>query len=63
MLLAATDPANPYGALLPWLKPETTGESKRCARTAGAKVILFRGELIGFISKSGDQLTTFLCAR
>ena len=60
LLLAATDPANPYGALLPWPKPETAGESKRCARTAGAKVILFRGDLIGFISKSGDQLTTFL---
>lgn len=62
VLLAATDPANPYGALLPWPKPTEQGESKRCARVAGARVILHRGELIGFVGKSGDQVTTFLPA-
>jgi len=78
VLLAATDPANPYGALLPWPKSgaaehgdgdaqgngknEVKSETRRCARVAGARVILFEGELVGFLSKSGDQVNTFLAA-
>ncbi|MEM8489341.1 MAG: DEAD/DEAH box helicase [Pseudomonadota bacterium] len=58
LLLAATDPANAYGAFLPW--PEKSGEGTRCSRVAGARVILHGGELIAFIAKSGDQITTLL---
>ncbi len=56
LVLAATDPANAYGHLLPW--PEREGG--RCARVAGARVILHQGALVAFINKGGDQVTTFL---
>ncbi|MEM1153053.1 MAG: crosslink repair DNA glycosylase YcaQ family protein [Pseudomonadota bacterium] len=57
LLLAATDPANAYGHLLPW---PAAGEAGRCARVAGARVILHKGSLIAFVAKSADQITTFL---
>ncbi|MEM6774252.1 MAG: crosslink repair DNA glycosylase YcaQ family protein [Pseudomonadota bacterium] len=56
LVLAATDPANAYGHLLPW--PER--EIGRCARVAGARVIVHQGALVAFINKGGDQVTTFL---
>ncbi|MBK8255245.1 MAG: DEAD/DEAH box helicase [Polyangiaceae bacterium] len=55
-MLAATDPANPYGAALPW--PERQGAKP--GRSAGAQVILWDGELIGYISKGESSLLTFL---
>jgi ATP-dependent Lhr-like helicase len=57
LILAATDPANPYGAALAW--PERQDEA-RPARAAGARVILLNGHLIGYLNKSGQQLLTFL---
>ncbi len=54
-LLAATDPANPYGSVLPW--PEHTG---RPARAAGARVVLWDGALIGFIAKGERNVLAFL---
>jgi ATP-dependent Lhr-like helicase len=44
LLLAATDPANPYGAALPW--PTSPG---RLARVSGAHVVIEGGELRAFI--------------
>lgn len=58
VLLSATDPANPYGALLPW--PPAADGGKRCARVAGSRVLLLNGDLIAYIAKTGDQITTFL---
>ena len=58
LVLAATDPANPYGHLLPW--PQAAAAGRRCARVAGARVILHRGELIAFLGRSAEQITTFL---
>lgn len=58
LILAATDPANPYGAALRW--PTTPDDQPRPQRTAGARVVLYHGELIGFISRSGKSLQTFL---
>lgn len=55
--LAATDPASPYGAAVPW---PPTDEASRPRRIAGASVIVRHGKLIGFLSKSADQLLTFL---
>jgi hypothetical protein len=46
-VLAAADPANPYGAALPW--PERPGEvviGHKPGRKAGALVILVDGELV-----------------
>ncbi len=54
MVLAATDPANPYGAALGW--PE--GHA-RLARAPGASVVLHRGELLGYLSRGGETLVTF----
>jgi ATP-dependent Lhr-like helicase len=52
-ILAAADPANPYGAALPW--PETEGA--RLARDAGAYVFLWAGQLIGYLDKGRRNLT------
>lgn len=52
-LLAAADPANPYGAALPW---PTTGPS----RAAGASVVLVDGLLLAHLTRGGRSLTLFL---
>jgi ATP-dependent Lhr-like helicase len=52
-VLAATDPANPYGAALPW--PEI--EQARLARDAGAYVFLWGGQLVGYLDKGRRHLT------
>jgi ATP-dependent Lhr-like helicase len=52
-VLAATDPANPYGAALPW--PDIDGG--RLARDAGAYVLLWEGELIGYLDRGRRHLT------
>ena len=56
-VLAATDPAQPYGAALPW--PETGG---RPARAAGALVVLGDGEPVAFVERGGRSLWTFPAA-
>jgi ATP-dependent Lhr-like helicase len=52
-VLAATDPANPYGATLAW--PEI--EEGRLARDAGAYVLLWEGELVGYLDRGRRHLT------
>ena len=52
--LAATDPANPYGVVIPW--PASAG---RPARAAGAYVVLESGELKLFLERGGRSLLTF----
>lgn len=54
IVLAATDPANPYGATVPW--PET---GSRLARDAGAYVLISDGDLIGYLDKGRRGLTLF----
>jgi ATP-dependent Lhr-like helicase len=56
VLVAADDPANPYGAALPW--PEREGA--RPQRTAGARVILHEGRLVGYVGRTGHNVLTFL---
>jgi ATP-dependent Lhr-like helicase len=53
-VLAATDPAQPYGAALPW--PESDG---RPARAAGAHVVLIDGELAAYLERGGHSVATF----
>ena len=55
VILAATDPAQPYGAALPW--PSAEG---RPARQAGAHVVLVDGELAAYIERGGKSLVTFV---
>jgi len=57
--LAATDPANPYGALLPW--PDR-GPGSNPRRVAGATVVLADGRPVLFIDKGGRSLITFPAA-
>ena len=57
VVLAATDPAQPYGASLPW--PPTDG---RPARAAGALVVLVDGEAAAYVEKGGRSLLTFPAA-
>ena len=52
-LLAATDPANSYGLMLPW--PELQG---RAGRIAGAYVVLDSGELRLFVERGGKSVLT-----
>ena len=57
--LAATDPANPYGAALPWpalpiAPPE--GATVRPARRAGALVLLVDGHVQAFVDRGGKHL-------
>ncbi|HEX7127315.1 MAG TPA: DEAD/DEAH box helicase, partial [Thermodesulfobacteriota bacterium] len=56
VVLAATDPANPYGAALPW--PETPGG--RPQRAAGAVVVLVDGALVGYLGRTEQNLVTVL---
>jgi ATP-dependent Lhr-like helicase len=60
MVLAAADPANPYGAALPWpvRTPEDEGAA-RPGRKAGALVVLVDGELAWFLERGGRSLLSF----
>ncbi len=63
--LAATDPANPYGAALPWPERSAddaapgTGTGHRPGRKAGALVVLVDGELTVYVERGGRTLLTF----
>ncbi|HZO24561.1 MAG TPA: DEAD/DEAH box helicase [Chloroflexota bacterium] len=60
VVLAATDPANPYGAALPWPLPAVASAPKPM-RSAGARVILVDGMLAAFVRGDRD-VATFLPA-
>ena len=57
LVLAATDPAQPYGAALSW--PERPDGSARPSRSAGAFVVLVDGECAAFLERGGKALVTF----
>ena len=61
LVLAATDPANPYGAALPWpdrsVDAATSGH--RPGRKAGAVVVLVDGSLTLYVERGGRTLLTF----
>jgi ATP-dependent Lhr-like helicase len=52
-VLAATDPANPYGAALPWPKPPS---GRRPARAPGAHVLLRGGEPLVYVERGGRSI-------
>ncbi len=57
LFLAATDPANPYGAALPW--PERAG-SARPQRAVGAYVVLHDGALLAWVGRGEESLLAYL---
>jgi ATP-dependent helicase Lhr and Lhr-like helicase len=56
-VLAATDPANPYGASLPWPKPPS---GRRPARAPGAHVLLRDGEPLLYVERGGRSILRLL---
>jgi ATP-dependent Lhr-like helicase len=52
LVIAAADPAQPYGAALPW--PKRSGA--RAARVAGAYLVLLEGEAALFVDRGGRSL-------
>jgi ATP-dependent Lhr-like helicase len=54
LVIAATDPANPYGASLPWPKREYNGRGP--ARVPGAYLVTVDGEPVLFAEKNGRNL-------
>jgi ATP-dependent helicase Lhr and Lhr-like helicase len=52
LVLAAADPAQPYGAAIPW--PKRAGA--RAARVGGAYVVLLGGEAVLFVERGGRTL-------
>ena len=69
VVLAAADPANPYGSALPWPEsaqpdPDTASaagdkEGHRPARRAGALVCLVDGRLVLYAERGGRTMLTF----
>ncbi|MFC4145393.1 ATP-dependent helicase [Micromonospora mangrovi] len=66
LVLAATDPANPYGAALPW--PERVVDSgdgaapatgHRAGRKAGALVVVVDGDLVLYVERGGRTILSF----
>jgi ATP-dependent Lhr-like helicase len=55
VVLAACDPANPYGAALPW----PGREGHRPGRKPGALVVLLGGALIFYVERGGKTLLSF----
>ncbi len=68
VLLAATDPANPYGGTLRWPQPDSTGDTvpedqpRSLTRSVGASVVLRNGELVAYLRRSNPNLQVFLPA-
>jgi ATP-dependent Lhr-like helicase len=61
VVLAAADPANPYGAALPWPTRRVADEdvTHRPGRKAGALVAVVDGELAWFLERGGRSLLSF----
>jgi ATP-dependent Lhr-like helicase len=53
--LAAADPANPYGACLPW----PSANAGQPSRSAGSHVVLIDGRLAAFVERGGRRVLTF----
>ncbi|MBO1269696.1 ATP-dependent helicase [Arthrobacter cavernae] len=60
LALAATDPANPYGAALPWPGMSVdAGSGHRPGRKAGALVVMVDGALALYVERGGKTLLAF----
>jgi ATP-dependent Lhr-like helicase len=63
IVLAATDPANPFGAALPWPDRPAAGDAPakghRPGRKAGALVVIVEGSLVLYVEKGGRTVLTY----
>jgi len=64
LVLAATDPAQPYGAALPWPKRDVqpAGPGRRPSRTPGALVVLAGSEPVLYLERGGRALQSLVAA-
>jgi ATP-dependent helicase Lhr and Lhr-like helicase len=64
VMLAASDPANPWGSLLRWPQPDApAGDgAPMLARSTGASVILRNGELVAYLRRNNPAIQVFLPA-
>jgi ATP-dependent Lhr-like helicase len=63
VVLAAADPANAYGAALPWPpRPDETPGGHRPGRKAGALVVLVAGQLVLYVERGGKTLLSWTSA-
>lgn len=62
LVLAATDPANPWGSLVPWPREpgDTPGPGRSPQRVPGARVIMHDGKLLAWLGRGGTSMMTFL---
>jgi ATP-dependent helicase Lhr and Lhr-like helicase len=63
LVLAATDPANPYGAALPWPErpaSDATATGHRPGRKAGALVVLVDGALALYVERGGRTILSYV---
>jgi ATP-dependent Lhr-like helicase len=58
LMLAATDPANPYGTLLKW--PAGGDASSSLTRSVGARVVLCDGSLVAYLRRANPNIQVFL---
>ena len=58
LMLAATDPANPYGALLRW--PAGGDAASSLTRSVGARVVLCDGALVAYLRRGNPNVQVFL---
>ena len=58
VMLAATDPANPYGALLRW--PAAPEEGSSLTRSVGARVVLVDGALTAYLRRGNPNVQVLL---
>jgi ATP-dependent Lhr-like helicase len=58
IVLAATDPAQPYGAALPW--PKRDEEARRPQRVAGAYVVLAGAEPVVYVERGGKGIAVLV---
>jgi ATP-dependent Lhr-like helicase len=63
LVIAAADPANPYGAALPWPDrgsgADGTTTQHKPGRKAGALVVLHDGNLVLYVERGGRSLLSF----
>jgi ATP-dependent Lhr-like helicase len=62
VMLAATDPANPWGSILRWRQPDSTADdgAATLTRSVGASVVLRNGDLIAYLRRNNPNLQVFL---
>jgi ATP-dependent Lhr-like helicase len=56
-LLAASDPANPYGAAIAWPR-RGEGDRRPLQRAAGAYVVILDGEAVLYVDRGGTSIQT-----